>query len=224
MTKTDPFRRLRIAPLLLALAGCSTLAATPRTAPLSNGRTMTSTASTAPSGADTTQDARTLVQRMLAYLDSLHKPADASLQRFVDLMGPDAGRAEYGDYAELMTEVGDGWMLSVSASERASPVLRYMVSHDNLNSDALDVDMTPVCGMDLSAIRNVLLASGFTAEPALPPQPGYERAGAMTHVFTRGALFVELLAQRRKTAEPQEGAQCIHVLEADFVRTAAGDR
>ena len=222
MTFSDG-RRKRIASsfFLVALMGCSTLAPPGKTTHM-NGRTM-SDAIERPQ--DPTPSPRALMERTLAYLAGLKQPEDASLERFAAVMGPVVERARDGDFAEIVASYpSTGWMLTVRASERGSPLLEYQVTHDHLNNDTLDVDMGPVCEMDLQQVQTALVQRGFQQGPALPSESGYEKYGALVHPFTRGALSIELLAQRGNTASSGPERMCVRRLEADFVKSETRSR
>lgn len=220
---TSDGRRQRIASglVLIALMGCSTLA------PL--GKTTHSNGLTMPNAVEAAQDPalspRALMERTLAYLAGLKHPEDASLERFAAVMGAMVERARDGDYAEIVVSYpSTGWMLTVRASERGSPLLEFQVAHDHLNNDTLDVDMGPVCEMDLQQVQTALADMGFQQGPALPGESGYEKYGALVQPFTRGALSVELLAQRENSASSGLGRMCVRRLEADLVKPETRNR
>lgn len=158
-----------------------------------------------------------LITRTLSYLSGLARPEDASLARFAAAIGDSVEQGE-GDYAEATwSDDGTGWIVTVSATENASPVVRYEAAHDRLNNDTVDVDLTPVCQVDLEHAIATLVAMGFEPGPSLPAAHGYARYGATTYVFTRGPLAVEVLAQRRQGGSAMSGPMCIRRLEARFV-------
>lgn len=212
---TQRSRRFRVAVVLSLglVAGCagSLSGLTPAA---SKGRTMH-----APDASESALHPQAaLSHAVLAYLDSLHRPADVSLDRFRTLLHAAPG-AEPG-FAQQVADAGAGWTVTVGASSDATKALSYHVSHEALNGDDADVDVAPVCDPDFDATRAALLAMGFQPGPSAPDTgDGIER-GARMHSFSRGTLFVEASTlPDPRGASPQR--TCLRTLDAGFV--AASD-
>ena len=210
--------RQQLATVALAtmLAACATA---PALTPLDHtkGSAMSENAQ-APSGSPTAQEGPgELITRTLTYLSELRRPEDATLSRFAELMGAGAAHGE-GNYAEATwSDDRTGWLVTVSATEHGSPAVRYEAAHDRLNNDTLDVDLGPVCQVDLERMKAQLARMGFQPGPTSPAEHGYERYGATTYAFTRGTLMVDVLAQHQRGGSSKSGPMCVRRLEASFL-------
>lgn len=124
------------------------------------------------------------------------------------------------DGVELKEVVpGTGWTQSLSFSSAASGKfgIEYWFDHQSLHSDALNADLTPICGMSFGSYRSQLMAIGFEEGPSMPDGRDYEQRGTLSHTFIRGDAAVDILSQGEVAAGGEGQGACILKVEIRLI-------
>lgn len=164
-------------------------------------------------------------RKLLRLIDSIKASQELTLPRFKAMMdASEAGVADAGDYEFHESVRGTDWTHSLSfSSVSGMRGFEYRLDHPSLMSDALDVDMSSVCGLDYDSYRQELISMGYLEGPSTPDPINYERRGTTSHTFSRNGVVVDILSAREGGATaPSQQRNCIQQIEVRATTEATG--
>lgn len=232
MSAVRPAAALRMTLLVPALV-CIACAAIPHTplesAPAASGKQAgmhDAAARPAPALSARAITAETMARRWLEFTRAARSGLDLERGRFWKTMGLPLHKlsqsqyfAEEAGYQAFTQELADSkWSGTASFGDgdeqSGSRFARLAFEHPDNRLGNVELDLGPVCGVDLAGFRKALRGAGYMEGPTEPSALEYDSKGSTTIVFIRGALQVSLVAQR-EAAQPQARRERVCVLSAE---------